>query len=133
MAAEERIDHTVTPPVVAQSFSWWVAQADAVTATCAKCEGAMDGVYVPPTQATMGECAVVAHCRMCGAELMVIAGRAGVPYSQSDLDAARAHRPSPDPARSTVYRRRMKVYRPARVAGGQGKTRKSQRRRQDAS
>ena len=67
------------PPRVPKPFSWWVAQADQVSETCAKCEGAMEGVYVPPTQETMGECAVIAHCR-CGIERVVIAGRDRVPY-----------------------------------------------------
>ncbi len=65
----------------ARPFSWWVAQADAMMERCVKCEGPVEGVYVPPTQATMGECAVVAHCRICGAERMVLAGRGGVPYT----------------------------------------------------
>ena len=76
----EKRTPTVRPPeIVPKPFSWWVAQADAVTETCTKCEGPMEGVYVPPSQGNMGECAIVAHCR-CGVERMILAGRGGVPY-----------------------------------------------------
>ena len=78
-----------TPPVV-QPFSWWVAQAAVIRETCRKCEGPVEGGYVPPTKETMGECAVVAHCRLCGAERMVIAGRGGAPYTPEGLADARA-------------------------------------------
>ena len=71
-----------TPLPVPQPFSWWVAQAEAVEGVCAKCEGPLVGVYVPPTRATVNECAVVAHCRVCGGERLVLAGCAGVPYDQ---------------------------------------------------
>ena len=60
--------------------TWWVAQAMGIVETCEKCEGPVEGVYVAPTMATQGECAVVAHCRLCGRERMVLSGRMGVPY-----------------------------------------------------
>ena len=69
---------TFAPP---QPFIWWVAQANQVTGTCEKCEGPIEGVYVPPTQGSEYECAVVAHCRVCGQERMILAGSAGVPYT----------------------------------------------------
>ena len=123
--AEGQIDAVVhaepTPNV--RPLVWWIAQAELITETCAKCEGPMTGQYITPTQGTMGECAVVANCRICGTERVVIAGRGGIPYSDADLAAARGHQEPPTPARSTVWRRAQKVYRPPRVAGGQGKTR----------
>lgn len=76
---EKRLPTRRDPPIVPKPFSWWVAQADAITETCAKCEGPMEGVYVPPSQGNMEECAIVAHCR-CGVERMILAGRGGVPY-----------------------------------------------------
>lgn len=62
-----------------QPMTWWVAQADEIMERCQKCDGPVEGVYVPPTQSTLGECAVVAHCRICGRERVVITGRGGVP------------------------------------------------------
>ena len=78
-----------------KSYSWWVAQADQVRETCAKCEGPVEGAYAPPTPATHGECAVVAHCRLCGAERMVLCGRGGIPYEPSDLARARSLKGGP--------------------------------------
>ena len=115
-----------TPSLIPKPLVWWVAQAMGIMERCVKCEGPVEGTYVSATPETMGECAVVAYCRLCGRERMVIAGRGGIPYSQEELEAARAHR-DPHPSKTTLWRRkiggRTKAYRPARVAGGQGKTR----------
>ena len=67
------------PEIPPRPFSWWVAQTEEIAGTCAKCEGPIVGVYVPPTRATVNECAVVAHCRICGNERMILSGMAGVP------------------------------------------------------
>ena len=64
-------------------LGWWIAQANAIRETCERCEGPVEGVYVAPTKETMGECAVVAHCRICGRERMVTAGRNGIPYERT--------------------------------------------------
>src|SRR3990167_468007 len=71
-------------PQPSQPVSWWVAQAEAIRETCRVCEGPVEGVYVAPTQGTVGECAGVAHCRMCGRERVIIAGRMGVPYAKNE-------------------------------------------------
>ncbi len=71
-----------TPPLIPKPITWWVAQAMGIVETCKACEGPVEGVYVAPTVETMGECAVVAHCRTCGRERMVLAGRGGVPYEE---------------------------------------------------
>ena len=68
------------PPPAPKPVTWWVAQAMGIVETCERCEGPVEGVYVAPTMATQGECAVVAHCRICGRERMVLSGRMGVPY-----------------------------------------------------
>ena len=72
----------LTPPQTPKSLTWWVAQAMGVMEQCVKCEGLVEGIYVPATRETMGECAVVAHCRICGWERVVLAGHGGVPYAQ---------------------------------------------------
>lgn len=71
----------VPPPAPTPKPSpWWVAQAEAIRETCERCEGPVEGVYIPPTRETANECAVVAHCRLCGRERMVLSGMAGTPY-----------------------------------------------------
>ena len=63
-----------------RSYSWWDAQAHALAGgTCPKCKGLTFGQYVPPTRATVNECAVIEHCRICGWERVVLQGRSGVP------------------------------------------------------
>ena len=74
------------PPIPPKPLSWWLAQALSVEGACPKCAEPVEGVYVSPTQATMGECAVVAHCR-CGWERMVVAGRGGMPYENGSESA----------------------------------------------
>ena len=80
----ESPERPLTPQAPPQPVSWWVAQAEAIRETCSVCEGPVEGVYVAPTQGTVGECAVVAHCRMCGRERVIIAGRMGVPYARNE-------------------------------------------------
>ena len=92
------------PVPEAQPFSWWVAQANEVDTRCPRCDGPVHGIYIPPTAATVGECAVVAHCRLCGREHVLIVGRAGVPYTQQGVST---DNPLP--------------MRPARVLGGRKK------------
>ena len=110
-------------PREVRPFSWWVTQAEAITETCPKCEGPVEGVYVPPSQANMGECAVVAHCRICGSERMVIAGRAGVPYGTEPVLTPTEQAVQQERSRRGRYAVRQRAWRPPRVAGGQGKTR----------
>ena len=121
-----------TPSLIPKPLVWWVAQAMGIMERCIKCEGPVEGTYVSATPETMGECAVVAHCRLCGRERVVITGRGGVPYSLDELEAARAHR---TPSKTTLWRRAhpgpTKAYRPARVAGGQGKTRAKRQERDE--
>ena len=76
-------DRPLAPLAPPQQVDWWAAQADAIEETCQVCQGPVFGVYVAPTRDTFGECAVVAHCRICGRERVVIAGRMGVPYEHT--------------------------------------------------
>ena len=64
-------------------LDWWVSQAHQVSGRCQVCEGPIEGMYIPPTVETQGECAVVAHCRVCGRERMLLAGRNQVPYEEN--------------------------------------------------
>ncbi len=119
-----RLDGVAPETSHRRSMAWWIAQADQITGSCAKCEGLIVGAYIPPTQETMGECAVVAHCRLCGAERLVIAGRGGVPYDMTTPVLSEAERIAQE-QRSALGRAAVmhRVFRPPRVAGGQGKTR----------
>lgn len=64
----------------------------------------------------MGECAVVAHCRVCGAERMVIAGRGGMPYGESPAEMTTEARAKAaalsEKGRQAALKRK---WRPARV------------------
>ncbi len=125
LLAEQTIDGVVRaePERTVRPLTWWVAQAEAIAETCAKCDGPVRGQYIPPTQSTMNECAVVAHCQLCGSERVLIAGHGGTPYAPApvltDEERAAAERRSALGRHAVGYR----VYRPPRVAGGQGKTR----------
>ncbi len=78
----ETLERPLTPLAPPSPLSWWIEQAEAIQETCRVCAGPVVGVYVAPTVETMGECAVVAHCRVCARERMVLAGRGGVPYTE---------------------------------------------------
>ena len=90
--APRRLEIVRAPAPPPKPVTWWVAQAMGVMERCVKCDGPVEGVYVAPTQGTQGECAVVAHCRMCGAERMVLAGRGGVPYEDQTRGVIRGPR-----------------------------------------
>jgi hypothetical protein len=83
---------TLPPPPPPKPVTWWVAQAMGIVETCRACEGPVEGIYIAPTTETKGECAVVAHCRLCGRERMVLAGRAGVPYEDQSPGQLRGPR-----------------------------------------
>ena len=80
----DRLDRLVggRGPAPAQPLPWWLAQALQLDGgECPKCSGVTRGVYVPPTTATLNECAVVEHCPLCGWEHPVLCGAAGVPFT----------------------------------------------------
>jgi len=78
----ERVEIIREPQRPVMSVAWWSEQANKIDEICKACHGPVFGVYVAPTKETVGECAVVAHCRICGREWMIISGRMGVPYGQ---------------------------------------------------
>src|SRR3990167_868174 len=83
-ARPERLDRLVggAGPAQAQPLPWWLAQALQLDGgECPKCSGVTQGGYVPPTTATLNECAVVEHCQLCGWEHPVLCGAAGGPFT----------------------------------------------------